>query len=107
DGWIKEVEARAHATLKEAAQEIEAIHTVRMAGVRYAGQGYEVSVPYDRLDELPERFRQEYARLYGPRDDEAPLEVISIRATVVGTTHKAAPVWAGDNAARKALGARR
>jgi N-methylhydantoinase A len=95
DIWVRDVESRAHATLADAAGEVESIQTVRTADVRYAGQGYEVSVPYARLDELPERFRQEYARLYGPRIDEAPLEVISIRATVIGVSRKVAPGWAG------------
>jgi N-methylhydantoinase A len=107
DAWVAEVEARAHETLSEARQEIESIHTVRTAGVRYAGQGYEVDVQYDRLAELPERFRQEYAKLYGPRDDEAALEVISIRATVVGNTRKAAPVYAGEPVAAKPTVTRR
>jgi hypothetical protein len=46
-------------------------------------------VNYERLEELPERFRQEYAKLYGPRDDEAALEVISVARPSVGTTRKA------------------
>jgi N-methylhydantoinase A len=45
--------------------------------------------------------------MYGPRDDEAALEVISVRATVVGTTRKAAPVWAGEREPGKPLGMRR
>ena len=107
DAWTTEVEARARDTLREAEREIESIHTVRSAGVRYAGQGYEVAVTYERLAELPERFRLEYTKMYGPRDDEAALEVISVRATVVGTTRKAAPVWAGDREPGKPRGVRR
>jgi N-methylhydantoinase A len=107
DAWVRDVESRARATLADAAGEVESIHTVRTADVRYAGQGYEVSVPYERLDELNERFRKEYVRLYGPRIDEAPLEVISIRATVIGVSRKVAPGWAGGTGGNTRKSARR
>jgi N-methylhydantoinase A len=107
DTWVREMEQRARETLAEASGEIESIQTVRTADVRYAGQGYEVSVQYDRLAELNERFRQEYTRLYGPRIDEAPLEVISIRATVIGTSRKVAPGWAGGAGQKEPKGSRR
>jgi len=107
DAWVKDVEARARETLAEASDQIESIHTARTADVRYAGQGYEVSVAYEQLAELPERFRQEYTRLYGPRIDEAPLEVISIRATVTGVSRKAAPGWGGGAGRSAPQGSRR
>ena len=107
DVWIRDIETRANETLKEAAEQIERIYTIRTADVRYAGQGYEVTVTCDRLDELPERFRREYTRLYGPRIDEAPLEVINIRATVIGVSRKATPGWSGGAGSREPRGSRR
>jgi N-methylhydantoinase A len=107
DAWVRDIESRAHQTLAEAAEQIESIHTMRTADVRYAGQGYEVSVAYERLDELPQRFRQEYTRLYGPRIDDAPLEVISLRATVVGVSRKATPGWGGGAGRSAPRGSRR
>jgi N-methylhydantoinase A len=107
DAWVKEMEARARDTLAEGSDQIESTYTVRTADVRYAGQGYEVAVQYDRLAELPERFRNEYIRLYGPRIDEAPLEVISIRATVIGVSRKATPGWGGGEGRSEPRGSRR
>lgn len=107
DVWIRDIEARANETLKQAAEQIERIYTIRTADVRYAGQGYEVTVTYDRINELPERFRREYTRLYGPRIDEAPLEVINIRATVIGVSKKATPGWGGGAGSREPRGSRR
>jgi N-methylhydantoinase A len=107
DAWFDEVDASGQATLAEASSDIERIVTLRSAGVRYLGQGYEVTVPFSHIDELPKRFREEYAKLYGSRSDDAPLEVISIRATVVGTTRKAPLAWTGINNSDARKGARR
>ncbi|WP_046868230.1 hydantoinase/oxoprolinase family protein [Microvirga massiliensis] len=107
DAWFDEVDASGRATLAEASSDIEKIVTLRSAGVRYLGQGYEVTVPFAHIDELPGRFREEYAKLYGARSDDSPLEVISIRATVVGLTRKAPLAWAGDASSPARKGARK
>lgn len=99
DSWFAQVEARARETLSDVESDVLEIKTVRSAGVRYLGQGYEVSVSLPKLSELPDRFRKEYQRLYGPRGDDAPLEVIDIRATVVGTTRKMDFKWIGESKA--------
>jgi hypothetical protein len=56
---------------------------------------------------MNERFRQEYIRLYGPRIDEAPLEVISLRATVIGVSRKITPGWRGGEGRNAQKGTRR
>jgi N-methylhydantoinase A len=107
DTWVGEVEARAHETLRAAATDVVGIQTLRTADLRYLGQGYEVPIPFERLDDLPERFRSEYRRLYGPRGDEAPLEIINIRATVLGSTRPMAFRWTGGSRVEPAKGTRR
>lgn len=96
DVWFKEVEASGRATLKEASSDIDDVMTLRYAGARFQGQGYEVTVPFENIRDLPKIFRAEYAKMYGSRSDEAPVEVISIRATVVGVTRKTTFSWPGS-----------
>lgn len=107
EAWFKGVEARARESLREAEPDIGTIQTIRIADMRYLGQGYEVAIPFVRLADLPERFASEYRRLYGPRNDEAPVEVINVRATVVGITRKSAFRWTGDRSSWPATGSRR
>jgi N-methylhydantoinase A len=107
DSWFAQVEARARETLAEVKSDVLEIRTQRSVGVRYLGQGYEVSVPLPELSELPARFREEYRRLYGPRGDDAPLEVINIRATVIGTTRKMDFKWVGESKSAPPKGSRK
>lgn len=97
DAWFKEVETSARATLSEASSDIEDVTTLRYAGARFQGQGYEVTVPFENIRDLPRIFRGEYAKMYGSRSDDAPVEVISIRATVVGVTRKTSFSWPGGD----------
>jgi N-methylhydantoinase A len=106
EAWFKEVEAAAGTTLSEASSDVDRILTLRFAGARFQGQGYEVAVPFANLTELAGNFRDEYAKMYGPRNDDAPVEVINIRATVVGVTRKTPFAWAGGKSADARRGRR-
>jgi len=96
EGWFAEIERRGRETLLDSLQEIKEIKVLRAAGVRYRSQGFEVPVAFDTLDRLPELFSKEYGRLYGPRTDDGPLDVVSLRGTVVGITAKPALSWVKD-----------
>jgi len=57
---------------------------VRLAELRYAGQGHELQIriapgPLDRdaIADLAERFEVEYERVYGVRNAQAPVEVVT------------------------------
>jgi N-methylhydantoinase A len=91
--WYDDVHMRAKAALRDVMSEIAVLRLVRTADVRYLGQGFHVSIPFERMAELPENFRAEYRKLYGDRHDDAPMEVINFRATVVGVTRKLLPQW--------------
>ncbi|MER1968625.1 hydantoinase/oxoprolinase family protein [Castellaniella sp. GW247-6E4] len=86
--WFREIEMRGRATLKDSLDVVTEIAVIRAVGVRYQGQGFEVPVTFEHIDDIPRLFAEEYSRLYGPRLDDGPLEVISLRGTVVGVRRK-------------------
>ena len=61
----------------------------RSADMRYAGQAYELHVKLDGRDDqldppgLAEAFHQEHERLYGFRDDGAPIELGTARLAIL------------------------
>jgi N-methylhydantoinase A len=77
--------------------------TMRSADMRYLGQSFEINVPLpgqapgDGGDgrQLLEAFHRRYRALYGQSDEAAPVEVIDLRTTVVGTTPKPALALVG------------
>jgi N-methylhydantoinase A len=107
DAWFDDVEARARHTLRDSQRDIADIRVIRGLGVRYRGQGFEVPVAFERLQDVPKLFAAEYSRLYGPRLDDGPLDVVSLRATVVGATPKPAFAWnAGSDQEARAVATR-
>ena len=54
----------------------------REAAMRYRGQSYEISVPFD--DRVVERFHRRHRERYGHADPGAPVEVVTLRAVGVG-----------------------
>ncbi len=63
---------------------MELLAEVRLAELRYAGQGHELQIalpagPLDRvaLEDLAERFEAEYERVYGLRNTQSPVEVVT------------------------------
>jgi len=76
--------------------------------MRYAGQAYELNVvmPYPlpsplNMALLSEAFHREHERLYGFRDEQAPVDVSTIRLAIVGHLVQAvsAPRFAGGGTA--------
>ena len=68
----------------------DTVNLVRMADVRYMGQGFELEVPVaaDRLDAAQlalvyERFHDEHDRLYGYARRENPMEIVNLRVTAL------------------------
>ncbi len=52
--------------------------------VRYAGQGYELTVPFDGLDGVRTAFEALYTRRYGMASPNEPVEATTWRLTAVG-----------------------
>lgn len=84
EAWYASQEEQARLALSDVADRIRAFEVIRTADVRYAGQGFEISIPFTTMDDIDENFRVEYAKRYGPQPGRAPVEVIAFRATVVG-----------------------
>ncbi|RMF85596.1 MAG: hydantoinase/oxoprolinase family protein [Nitrospinota bacterium] len=68
---------------------------VRSVDMRYLGQSFEINVPLEEgvlqqrdFARFAAAFHAQYQTMYGYSDDKAPLEVIDLRTTVIGTTPK-------------------
>jgi N-methylhydantoinase A/oxoprolinase/acetone carboxylase beta subunit len=60
----------------------------RSLDVRYVGQSYEITVPFD--PRLREAFDDAHLKLYGYADRARPVEVVNLRVKAVGLTEKPA-----------------
>ena len=58
----------------------------RRLDIRYAGQSYELSVPFTRR--FGELFHREHEKAYGYRDTARPLEIVNLRIRLVIPTPK-------------------
>lgn len=105
----QELETQAYDWLQQQGMGAGGQTTLRPAlDMRYAGQAYELNValphplpvPLD-VAVLSEAFHREHERLYGFRDEQAPVDVATIRLAIVGhlVTAASAPRFAGGGAA--------
>lgn len=65
----------------------------RSAEMRYRGQSFEIEVALDEADladasRIAARFHEEHRRIYGHADEEAPIQVITLRLVASGPTPK-------------------
>jgi N-methylhydantoinase A len=71
---------------------------VRSLDLRYAGQGYELSVPWS--EDFVAAFHRTHAQRYGYADERRPIEVVNARVRMIATTEQAQftkrPVRPGD-----------
>ena len=73
----------------------------RFADLRYAGQGYELTVPVandlddDGVADLIEAFGREHERTYGHRAVDEPVELVNVRVFVTATGGRAPTVERG------------
>jgi N-methylhydantoinase A len=104
-----ELETSAHAWLQQQGVGGTDQPSLRPAlDMRYAGQAYELNValPHPlpsplQADYLIEAFHREHERLYGFRDEQAPVDISTIRLAIVGhlVTAAGAPRFAGNGTA--------
>jgi N-methylhydantoinase A len=59
---------------------------IRTADLRYAGQGYELTVDWN--SDFVERFHQEHQRRYGYADRQRPVEVVNVRVRMIAITEE-------------------
>jgi N-methylhydantoinase A len=53
------------------------------ADLRYAGQSFELLIPFEEPGELAAAFHGEHERRYGHADPERPIELVTLRAAAV------------------------
>lgn len=60
------------------------------ADMRYRGQSFDLTVPFDSLDadKLLHGFHQQYERIYGFSDPKAAVEITNLRVAAIGVTKK-------------------
>jgi N-methylhydantoinase A len=91
-----DLDARGRAWLDaEVAQgvRLESSYVLYSADMRYAGQSFEIEIgisPEDRghIAAAVESFHRRYHDIFGISDPRAPIDVVNVRATIVGITPK-------------------
>ena len=87
--FLSELERRFAALSREAGEELRREHNVsrarlmieRRLDVRYAGQAYEIQVPFVR--DFARHFHQGHERAYGYAHTGRPIEVVSLRVRLI------------------------
>jgi N-methylhydantoinase A len=72
----------ARAALRAEGVPSDAVHIVESVDVRYAGQSYEINVPF--TSRFAEAFQTAHQRLYGYADRTRPIEAVNVRLLAVG-----------------------
>jgi N-methylhydantoinase A len=88
-GTLDELESRAREWMVAQGIERSAQHVDFVADMRYRGQGYEIPVPLDTLQDLDERFNTLHEQAYGFRMPNTASEIVNLRA--VGTGDRPEP----------------
>jgi N-methylhydantoinase A len=83
DAIFEDMAAEAAAVVRDSTG-AEPVTLVREVDLRYVGQGYELTVPFESLDALAGRFEQLYAQRYGMASPGEPVEATTWRLTAVG-----------------------
>jgi len=85
-----ELESQAMRDLRDEDFSPDRIALERALDMRYAGQGYEITIPCeyplgpDTISELRSRFDETHKRLFGHIAPEEPVEIVSYRLTGIG-----------------------
>jgi N-methylhydantoinase A len=76
----------------------------RSADLRYAGQGYELNVPWESAAQAVEAFHRAHQLRYGYSDSSRPVEIVNVR---VRLTIPQPSVWAARERAQRRVGSSR
>jgi N-methylhydantoinase A len=79
--YFRELQQRGEKEMR--AEGLKAL-AMRYADVRYAGQGFELSVPFGR--DFVRRFHQAHRRRYGYADEQRRVEVVNVRVRMVASS---------------------
>jgi N-methylhydantoinase A len=84
------LEQKGRAWLNEQAVAVGEVRSVRSADMRYKGQSFNLTVQLPErvegdLNGVRDAFHDAYSRIYGYADRAAPVELINLRFTIIGT----------------------
>jgi len=91
--WFRGVLDSGTRILEPVRAQIQKIRMIKIADVRYLGQGFEVGIPFERISDVKALFEAEYRARYGPHQNDAPVEVTNLRATVIGEVARPKMSW--------------
>lgn len=92
---ITDIEARFRRLEKQARRDMPAAAIARSVDMRYAGQSYELTVPWNAGDAAP-AFYREHKRIYGYGDTSRATELVTIRVRAVQATTKPSLKFSGE-----------
>ncbi len=87
---------RAETEMKTEGFTLDQLKITRSLDIRYAGQSYELNIPYtdainasaEAIQTFTERFHAAHAQRFGYARTDAPSEVVNLRLTALGETNK-------------------
>lgn len=82
------LDGQARAWLQREAIPVRSVQILHSADMRYRGQSFEINVPLPDLGGIRAAFQRAYEAIYGYGDPEAAVEMVDLRAQVVGMTPK-------------------
>jgi N-methylhydantoinase A len=88
EAFFAPMEERALREMRDEGIPRERIRLERVMDMRYAGQSYEIAVPFG--ERFVEAFHRLHERLYGYRDPERETEVVTVRVRAVGAADRPA-----------------
>jgi N-methylhydantoinase A len=88
EAFFAPMEERALREMRDEGVPRERTRLERSLDMRYAGQSYEIAVPFG--ERFEEEFHRLHERLYGYRDPERETEVVTVRVRAVGSADRPA-----------------
>lgn len=64
------------------------IKIIKLVDLRYRGQAYEITVPWNGIEESLKAFHEKHEALYGFSSAKEEVEVVNLRVTVIGVMPK-------------------
>jgi len=106
---VAELQAASTGWFDEECVPADSRHTALNAELRYVGQNYELSVPYEETDNIAELgnrltrdFYREHERQYGFYSDGAPIQIVNVRLTATAALDKPQATPAAGNSNKPA-----
>jgi N-methylhydantoinase A len=102
------LDGEARAALRQQGVAADEIRTVVELDVRYTGQSFDLTVPFDgEVPAIAEAFHQRHERRYGYASRDERVELATVRVTAIGSAGAAPHTAIGGNGVRRDAGAAR